>query len=494
MALGTLVLDGTNGAAGATILGTSGNHYASIADNVLVRGANTYVTTDHAGMNVSIDGTLTVTHQGKFQADGPIGVGQGVTVDGGTLVVDTLTALNLDVINSGLVTGNAVTPSVLHALDLELTGSLTVDMSSEIDVSGLGYTAGYTAGDTTTGGATGYSGGSFGGRGGVTYGNADDVHGDYTLPDNSDGWGSGGASYPGGGRMKIRAASMSLDGLVRSSGFGGNHGGGAGGGIRIELTGALSGSGLIAAPGGGSWPSSGYYNDPGSGGGGGGRIAVYAGDFSSFNTDHITAPGSGGQAAGGAGTVYLSHDLSGNVPPAVVRQFKQLNTPAVDGDGNDLQLVMDHTGAGQGITISVGTTEDEMHVVGSYVSPGGDASWTLNIDFRNTGLQFADYVAVTSTATLDLASAIALHTTVNELQNCTAVTATSNGSPILASSPYTDVAKVYIWDFVSQTYDRVLSNDLHDIAWNNKTVILTHGWNDSLLDTNPGQSSVEVTD
>src|SRR5262249_34977035 len=40
-------------------------------------------------------------------------------------------------------------------------------------------------------------------------------------------------------------------------------------------------------------------------GGGGGRIAVYARDFSGFNTANITAPGGTGAGGGGAGTVWI---------------------------------------------------------------------------------------------------------------------------------------------------------------------------------------------
>ena len=299
--LGTLILDGVNGTRGTTILGLPGVTDFAIHDNVLVRGDKTYVTTDHANMHLVIDGSLTVMNQGTFQADGTIDVAQGVTVDGGTLAVDRLNAARLDVVHSGVVTTTGGSVSVMHRLDLQVSGTVTVDGTSAIDVSNEGYPAGRTTGNTATGGATGYSGGSYGGLGGAYFGDTNAVYGDYAHPAD---WGSGGAAGAGGGLVEIDAAAMVLDGAVRAGGQNSNAGAGAGGGVWIDIAGQLSGAGSISANGGNSNTC----------GGGGGRIAVYANSFSTFNTDNITAIGSGDYIHGGAGTVYLSHDVGDNSP------------------------------------------------------------------------------------------------------------------------------------------------------------------------------------
>jgi len=192
----------------------------------------------------------------------------------------------------------------MSKLELMIGGSLTVDASSRIDVTGKGYLPGYTTGNTQQGGATADAGGSHGGLG--TPGGTNAVYDDYADPDD---WGAGGAvgggSNPGGGLVRIAAATMTLDGVVTADGDGAidsGRGGGAGGGIRIDA-GTLSGTGSIRAAGGASKVA---------GGGGGGRVAVYAVDFTGFDTTHITAPGGHSTAYpdGGSGSVYLIQGLA----------------------------------------------------------------------------------------------------------------------------------------------------------------------------------------
>ena len=155
-------------------------------------------------------------------------------------------------------------------------------------MSGKGYLAGRTTGNTTVGAATGDAGGSYGGLGASSRGASNAVYGDYADPDD---WGSGGGpsrTSPGGGLVRIVADTFQLDGSVGANGIGPWWGtsGGAGGGVRVAVR-TLSGTGYIGAT--------------GAHRGGGGRIAVYAEDFSGFNTGRITAFG----GTGGAGTVFL---------------------------------------------------------------------------------------------------------------------------------------------------------------------------------------------
>ena len=235
---------------GATVT-FQGTHFFNTLD-VIHNSTMSDVDPGNGGAYLLILQSLTVEQGATLQTDGTLEVEQNVKVDGGTLATDTLTAARLDVIHSGVLTGNAMTPSVEHKLDLELAGSVTVDGTSSIDVSGKGYQAGYTTGNTTSGGATGYSGGSNGVRGGADQGSTNAAYGDYALQDRLDAWGSGGASYAGGGFVKINADSMQLDGAVVSGGQGGYFGAGSGGGILLEINGTLTGTWTISAPGGGS--------------------------------------------------------------------------------------------------------------------------------------------------------------------------------------------------------------------------------------------------
>ena len=243
-------------------------------------------------------GVLTVSS--NFQSSLP------VTLSGGTLSVDLVSAPALTLTGGSVLTCAASTASQMNLLDLEVSGSISVSSDSRIDVSGLGYLPGYTAGNTTVGGATVVSGGSYGGLGASFPGGsvANAVYGNYTTADD---WGSGSGAYvgngaAGGGRVRLVAGSLQLDGQLLADGAmscsGNGAGSGSGGGVRVSV-GTLQGSGSIQARGGD--------NVCGRGAGGGGRIAVYAGDWSGFNLTNINAAGGAprGIGAGGAGTIYL---------------------------------------------------------------------------------------------------------------------------------------------------------------------------------------------
>jgi len=207
-------------------------------------------------------------------------------------------------------------------LDLVVTGVLSIDSTSKIDVSGRGYLGGYsggnssyygrTVGNTITGGSYYYSGGSYGGSGGSYSNNA--VAAIYGDPSNPNDLGSGGGSTGniagnGGGLVRIKTQSLTLDGSIIADGGNAQYssGGGSGGGIRIDAA-TLSGSGYIYARG-GTTQTTNYT----SGGGGGGRIAIYYGSMSLPQANVSAAGGSGAASGtpGGAGTIYYKSTVSG---------------------------------------------------------------------------------------------------------------------------------------------------------------------------------------
>jgi hypothetical protein len=254
----------------------------------------------------------TVIAEGDFTHDG-----KDVTVSGCTLTVNGPHAFNsLNVTNVGKVRHSACTASILHSLDLTIGGTLAISADSSIDVSGRGYLSGYTTGNTTNGATTYYCGGSYGGRGGFVFGYPEcSKYGDARLADD---WGAGGGgiseqewgfSQPGGvggGRIRIVASALKLNGAIRANGadipmeLGGMGGGGAGGGICIQA-GTLEGAGQITANGG---RAEGSMNGAG---GGGGRIAVYTWGVNALQAGNVTAAaGFGDLCSGEAGTVRLS--------------------------------------------------------------------------------------------------------------------------------------------------------------------------------------------
>ncbi len=218
------------------------------------------------------------------------------------VVADTL---RLD--EHGLLTHYGATTTIEPRLDV-VAGTIDVRATGRIDVTGRGYLGGRREGNAddrgmTVGlqhGATYRSGGSHGGLGGTLDGlGPGPVHGDQTDPDDLGSGGSigaCGAGYNGGGRMRLRAGRMIVDGALRADGAAGSGcqpGSGSGGSIHLTV-GDLSGSGTVSASGG-----------AGEVGGGGGRVAIVY-DASSFPRESVHATGGQGRnRVGGNGTIYL---------------------------------------------------------------------------------------------------------------------------------------------------------------------------------------------
>ena len=238
-----------------------------------------------------------------------------ITLSGVYMETPAITAQSMTLTDGSVLGSRYTTTSSEQKILIDVTGTITIDASSRIDVSTRGYYPNRTLGNTTSGAAGGQSGGSYGGYGysySNTYsGNRNEVYGDFRNPNEL---GSGAArGGRGGGLIRITAGDMILDGSIRANGqsrlsSGLYEGGGSGGGIRLDVI-RLSGTGYIQANGGaGKYYSSGSRYNGGSGGGG--RIAVYYDDISGFDTNRIYAYG--GQNSqnynGGAGTIFLQQN------------------------------------------------------------------------------------------------------------------------------------------------------------------------------------------
>ena len=226
--------------------------------------------------------------------------------------------------NMTIESGGWVTHSVrlVEGLHLDVGGALTVESGGLIDVSERGLRGGgidsafgwngetFGVGDTIVlgaGGGTG-AGASYGGRGPDTDNAVSNApYGELESPQHlGSGGGGSGATTPrgghGGGRIKIEAGSCDVSGSIRANGgkaFTSGSGGGSGGAIWLEVTGELSGSGIIEVMGGrggsNSWPRA---------SGGGGRVAIYYGTLS-LPVESIHARGGDYEQRGSPGTVYL---------------------------------------------------------------------------------------------------------------------------------------------------------------------------------------------
>jgi hypothetical protein len=277
---------------------------------------------------LDLDGA-TVILEGEIDA-GMCVLRSSTVVAGGTVTCGDLS------LTDSLLTVPESSVESFFPLDVFVTGTLTVDAASAIDATGRGYAGGRRGGngdprgitaDFVLAAADGRTGGSHGGLGGYQGEGAGlgtavaPVYDSYFRPERPGGGGSGRLDladepgHNGGGLVRIRAATLALDGLVAADGDGlqiaGNTslgGGGAGGGIVIDA-GVLSGSGEVSARGG-----SGDGN-AGSGSGGGGRIAIHYTDRTGFSGE-VHAEGGGLvpdfrrlAAIGGAGTVLWRQAL-----------------------------------------------------------------------------------------------------------------------------------------------------------------------------------------
>ncbi len=214
----------------------------------------------------------------------------------------------LDVLEQAHINHADTTATYEGGFDLEVQ-TLTIAANARLDVSGRGYRGACvdSCGGTTFGEPR--QGGSHGGAGGGS-GSVSPTYGNIFAPlslgmgggyGNSTNWDGG----DGGGRIRIVAATLNLDGVIRADGFDagegtGNGGGGAGGSIYLTL-GTFAGAGVVSADGAKAGSM--------GGAGGGGRIAVTVAEPTSFDFERFTArPGAGPDATktGGAGTILVT--------------------------------------------------------------------------------------------------------------------------------------------------------------------------------------------
>ena len=200
--------------------------------------------------------------------------------------------------------------SITAAIDLAVTGNLTVGAGGSINADGKGYGArtGPGAGGTNHHGVGG--GGGYGGRGGRGHDNAGSpgggaAYGSLTQPrDFGSGGGSPNGGMGGGAILLTVSGTLTIDGSLTAHGGGAAHsGGGASGGSIYVIAAEVTGSGLIAANGGNG--SSGFYGR--GGGGSGGRVAVYYDEILGFTGTIETIGGVGSLPAenGEDGTIHL---------------------------------------------------------------------------------------------------------------------------------------------------------------------------------------------
>ncbi|RKI24902.1 hypothetical protein D7Y27_42465, partial [Corallococcus sp. AB004] len=289
----------------------------------------------------------------------------------------TLSALEMKVLGSrAKLTAGRGPAGVPQLLVVEVVGALEVGSGASIDVSGAGYLGGWqgvnqqrpgrTQGNVSTGQSD--AGGSHGGYGEVGSGSTVvPLYGDIHAPSNFGSGGSGGASSStkggnGGGALWVKASSLKLDGTLSANGVNGSVYGGAGGSIRVDVTGAMTGAGSIDAAGGTA--------------GGGGRVAVtYDTASSTFDWSKVSTKG-GDRASPGTtylkgsqqqyGSLSVDHKLNSldqtkvkatQVPAGRYDRFEVRGRAWVEMVGTFPEgSVLEVSGSGTGVTLQGGVT------------------------------------------------------------------------------------------------------------------------------------------
>jgi hypothetical protein len=232
-----------------------------------------------------------------------------VYVRGGALVAtgDRLEVPGLlSIAERGVLTHFDTTLAYEPRLELAV-GTLAIASDGAIHVDGRGYLGGLRGGndgvgnsENNTQGATYRAAGSYGGLGARYDGVPNGLYGDLTAPVELGSGGSMGAfSAPGGnggGRVRVAAAAVLLDGSITARGqTGGSYQGGSGSGGAVLLeVGSISGLGGVYADGGG-------YEV----GGGGGRVAVHYTTLAMPQSRFTAMGGQGTHGDGGNGTVFF---------------------------------------------------------------------------------------------------------------------------------------------------------------------------------------------
>jgi hypothetical protein len=268
-------------------------------------------------------GTATVTVTGVAIST-PTTIGAGVTtydnkdvlITGTTVtIIGQHTFGSLSVRFASVLTAPGWTPAGVTPVTVTCVRSLSIDVTSSVDVTGKGYAPGYTVGNTTVGGANGASGGSYGGYGHAYSGATNQVYGQFTNPNDC---GSGSGSYAGGssggGLIRLKAAKLVHAGKILANGANATYpgaGGGSGGGIFIDTDVLASTAGSrLEAKGGIDAYASGLIV-PTAGCGGGGRIALYYRSLQSGSALPIRYANSPSASTtqtvdcGGAGTIFV---------------------------------------------------------------------------------------------------------------------------------------------------------------------------------------------
>jgi hypothetical protein len=287
--------------------------------------------------------------------------------DQATLILDTTAEIALQG-NVTMLKGSSITHteriSTSAAVLFDITGIFDIQEGATITVTAKGLPTDSGLGTGTIGGAdAGGGGAAYGGAGGDGENNgssAGTVYGSQTDPQDigsSGATGGGGAGGRGGGLLRLKAASIIVDGLLAATGGDGvaaaAGGGGGGSGGTVNLTaGNISGSGTLEADG-GAGPGGGA--NEGGGGGGGGRIKVDGAVCTIDATVSVTGGVSTGGGNGADGSTFSPSVLAASDFAGVVASSTSITWSWTAGSNLLSYQVLASTGGPRSDTLSAAT-------------------------------------------------------------------------------------------------------------------------------------------
>jgi len=165
---------------------------------------------------------------------------------------------------------------------------------------------------------------------------------------------------------------------------------------------------------------------------------------------------------------------------AMTQQFKQISPAAFDGAGDDVTLSLEGVLPNQAVDIWIGATQADMRHVGQFTNTAGADPWTVSFDLHPIGLLTAEYVAAVSSVPLRIATAQAIYTSTADLVGVQSTPSAPADDPGTTPDDYTNIAKLYRWDWDTNNYKPQTDADLTTRLAGRKSVFLTHGWNDDL--------------
>lgn len=319
-------------------LATKGSFYSDNPSMDSICDAGSWVTTCTVDSGKALGqnqltlagGALTINANGILRVGDPtdwldLNLTGAASVSGKIIAnIKSFQASSLSVASGGQILGS-VGSTTAGYIGIRTTGDINIAAGGLISGDGAGSPGGfqyysYGAKGMGTGGSPGSSnaatgGGGYGGAGGASTLAGGPSFGPATAAGSGAGASYGMQGQPGasgGGVVKLVSTGGNLnnDGLISANGLAGTSvtmagGGGAGGGINIQINKKILGTGSITAQGGPGGAGASYFDifsgtfvtGPGGGGGGGGRVAIDAASPS----DPLNINTNGGAAGGGAG-------------------------------------------------------------------------------------------------------------------------------------------------------------------------------------------------